>query len=167
MAWSGEGEYPTIADFAYTEELVITPVPGRPLAHWRSTTRRRRETGEPRHAESGFLRATTTPNLELVVAHGFGIVEAAAGSFNGGVLALRSGGLLGTASAKQVDEVERRYELDGETLRYSIAMAAVGVPLPAPPPARRAPTGLTTTCRPSPRFARRRAVTLGNATIDG
>ena len=125
---SGDGEYPTIADFAYTEELVITPVPGRPLAHWRSTTRDV-ATGEPRHAESGFLRATTAPNVELVVAHGFGIVEAAAGSFDGGVLALRSGGLLGTASAKQVDEVERRYELDGETLRYSIAMAAVGVPL--------------------------------------
>ncbi|MDQ3166315.1 MAG: FABP family protein [Actinomycetota bacterium] len=125
---AGEGEYPTIADFAYTEELVITPVHDRPLAHWRSTTRDV-ETGEPRHAESGFLRATTTPKLELVVAHGFGIVEAAAGSFDGGVLALRSSGLLGTASAKQVDEVERRYELDGETLRYAIAMSAVGIPL--------------------------------------
>ena len=124
---SGEGEYPTIADFAYTEELVITPVPNRPLAHWRSTTRDA-VTGEPRHAESGFLRATTQ-GLELVVAHSFGIVEAAAGSFDGGVLALRSSGLLGTASAKQLDEVERRYELDDETLRYTIAMAAVGVPL--------------------------------------
>ncbi|MBA3289111.1 MAG: FABP family protein [Acidimicrobiia bacterium] len=124
---AGEGEYPTIADFAYTEELVIAPVPDRPLAHWRSTTRDA-ATGEPRHAESGFLRATTH-GLELVVAHGFGIVEAAAGSFDGGVLALRSRGLLRTASAKQVDEVERRYELDGETLRYAIAMAAVGVPL--------------------------------------
>lgn len=123
----GEGEYPTIADFAYTEELVIAPVPDRPLAHWRSTTRDA-ATGEPRHAESGFLRATTH-GLELVVAHGVGIVEAAAGSFDGGVLALRSRGLLRTASAKQVDEVERRYELDGETLRYAIAMAAVGVPL--------------------------------------
>ena len=124
---AGEGEYPTIADFAYTEELVIMPVPDRPLAHWRSTTRDV-STGEPRHAESGFLRVTTQ-GLELVVAHGFGIVEAASGSFGDGVLALRSSGLLGTTSAKSVDEVERRYELDRDTLRYTIAMAAVGIPL--------------------------------------
>ena len=124
---AGEGEYPTIAGFAYTEELVITPVLDRPLAHWRSTTRDA-ATGEPRHAESGFLRATTQ-GVELVVAHGFGIVEASIGSFDGDLLALRSSGLLGTPSAKRVDAVERRYELDGETLRYAIAMAAVGVPL--------------------------------------
>ena len=124
---AGEGTYPTIADFIYTEELVITPVPGRPIAHWRSTTRDG-ATGEPRHAESGFLRSVAQ-GLELVVAHGFGVLEAAVGTFDGDVLALRSSGLLGAPSAKQVDEVERRYELDGETLRYTIAMAAVGVPL--------------------------------------
>jgi len=126
----GEGSYPTIAPFAYREELVITPVPGRPLAHWRSTTRDA-ATGEPRHAESGFLRASALdldpPGLELVVAHGFGIVEAAAGTFDGRVLAVHSTGLLGTASAKRVDDVERRYELDGDTMRYTVAMAAVGV----------------------------------------
>lgn len=124
---TGRGEYPTIADFAYTEELVIAPVPGRPLAHWRSVTRDA-VTDEPRHAESGFLRVTGE-GIEFVVAHGFGIVEVAAGSFDGASLALRSTGLLGTASAKQVDDVERRYELDAETIRYEIAMAAVGVPL--------------------------------------
>jgi hypothetical protein len=124
---AGAGEYPTINGFSYTEELVIAPVPDRPLAHWRSTTRDATN-GEPRHAESGFLRVTPA-GLELVVAHGFGIVEVAAGSFDGGVLALRTTGLLGTASAKQVDAVERRYELDGDTLRYTIAMAAVGIPL--------------------------------------
>jgi THAP4-like, heme-binding beta-barrel domain len=124
---AGAGEYPTIAGFRYTEELVIAPVPDRPLAHWRSTTRDA-TSGEPRHAESGFLRVTPT-GIELVVAHTFGIVEVAAGSFDGEVLSLRSTGLLGSASAKQVDEVERRYELDGDTLRYATAMAAVGVPL--------------------------------------
>ena len=124
---SGAGEYPTISPFSYTEELNIAPVPGRPLAHWRSTTRDA-ATGEPRHAESGFLRAVPD-GVELVVAHGFGIVETTSGSFDGGVLALSSDGLLGTASAKQVDQVERRYELDGDTIRYTIAMAAVGVVL--------------------------------------
>ena len=124
---TGHGEYPTIASFDYTEEFTITPVPGRPVAHWRSATRDA-ATGEPKHAESGFLR--TTPNgIELVVAHTFGIVEAAAGAFDGEVLTLRSTGLLGTGSAKRVDDVERRYEFDDDALRYTIAMSAVGLPL--------------------------------------
>ncbi len=123
----GAGEYPTISPFSYTEELLIAPVPDRPVAHWRTTTRDA-PTNQPRHAESGFLR--TTPNgIELVVAHSFGIVETASGTFEAGVLALRSGGLLGTASAKRVDEVHRHYEFDGDTLRYTIAMAAVGLPM--------------------------------------
>jgi hypothetical protein len=126
---TGQGEYPTIAGFAYAEELSITPVPGRPLAHWRSTTRDL-SNDEPRHAESGFLRATQAPGaVELVVAHGFGIVETAAGELDREHLVLVSTGLLGTASAKSVERVERRYTLDGDRLTYDIAMAAVGIPL--------------------------------------
>ena len=123
----GRGEYPTIADFAYNEEFTITPVPGRPVAFWRSATRDA-ATGEPKHGESGYLRST--PNgIELVIAHTFGIVEATAGTFDRDVLALSSTGLLGTASAKRVDQVDRRYEFDADALHYTIAMAAVGVPL--------------------------------------
>ncbi len=124
---SGEGEYPTIDDFSYTEEIVVLPVPDRPLAHWRSTTKDG-PTGDPRHAESGFLRSTPA-GVELVVAHGFGIVEAAAGTFEAGALDLESTGLLMTGTAKHVDGVERRYVVDGGTLTYTIAMAAVGVPM--------------------------------------
>jgi hypothetical protein len=124
---TGRGEYPTITGFDYAEELTITPVPGRPVAHWRSTTRDA-ASGEPRHAESGFLRATASA-VELVVAHSFGIVEATSGSFDGALLDVRSTGMLGTASAKQVDAVERRYQLDGDSLGYEIAMAAVGLPM--------------------------------------
>jgi len=122
---SGRGEYPTIADFAYTEELVVQPVPARPVAQWRSVTRDG-STGEPRHAESGFLRSTAD-GVELVVAHSFGIVETAVGSMDGTVLTLRSTGMMGTPSAKRVDETRRRYEFDGDAVRYEIAMAAVGV----------------------------------------
>lgn len=127
--WRGEGrgEYPTITGFSYSEELVVVPVPDRPLAHWRSTTRDA-ASGEPRHAESGFLRSVGD-TVELVAAHGFGIVEAACGTFDGAVLDLTSTGLLGTASAKQVDAVARRYELRGDDLSYTIAMGAVGLPL--------------------------------------
>jgi THAP4-like, heme-binding beta-barrel domain len=124
---SGAGEYPTIADFAYAEELVIVPVTDRPLAHWRSTTRDAAN-GEPRHAESGFLRAVTG-GVELVLAHGFGLVETAAGTLAADELVLDSHAVVGTASAKRVDAVSRRYELAGDTIRYTLAMAAVGQPL--------------------------------------
>ena len=144
---AGDGEYPTIAAFAYFEELVVAPVLGRPLAHWRSTTREA-ATGQARHAESGFLRATPS-GVELVVAHGFGVVEAAAGTFDGAALRLHTTGLIATASAKQVEQIERYYQLDGDVLRYTIAMAAVGVELTHHLPRRIAP--LTTTARRSPR----------------
>jgi hypothetical protein len=123
----GHGSYPTIDDFEYTEEIVILPVPDRPVAHWRSTTRDV-ASGEPRHAESGFLRSVDG-GVELVLAHGFGVVEAAAGSLDGADLAVVATAVVGTASAKRVDAVERRYAFDGDVLRYEIAMAAVGVPM--------------------------------------
>lgn len=123
----GEGSYPTIAPFAYREELVVEATPGRPIAQWRSRTRDA-ETGEPRHAELGFLRSIGD-DVELAVAHGFGIVETAVGRWRGTSLVLTSEGLLGTPSAKEVAEVERRYDLDGDVLRYTVSMAAVGVPL--------------------------------------
>ena len=123
----GRGEYPTIADFEYTEEFTIAPVPGRPVAFWRSATRDS-TTGEPKHGESGYLRSTPQ-GIELVIAHTFGVVKATAGTFEGGVLGLRSTAVVGTASAKQIDHVERRYEFDGNGLQYTIAMAAVGVSL--------------------------------------
>ncbi len=123
----GQGSYPTIDDFAYTEELILEPVPGRPVAHWRSRTREA-ESGEPRHAESGFLRSTDA-GVELVIAHSFGIVETGLGTFDGAALVLASGSLQGTPSAKQIDRVERRYELADDALDYRIAMAAVGVDL--------------------------------------
>ncbi len=125
---SGAGSYPTIDDFGYVEELVIAPVPGRPVAHWRSRTTDA-ATGEPRHAESGFLRLVDG-RWEMVVAHSFGITEIAAGeATDAGRLELDSSELHGTPGAKSVDAVRRRYRWDGDLLRYQISMAAVGVPM--------------------------------------
>src|SRR3546814_13970958 len=66
--------------------------------------------GEPRHAESGFLRSTPD-GVELVVAHSFGIVETATGTALDGVLDLHSHGLQGTPSAKRVRSEEHTSEL--------------------------------------------------------
>lgn len=123
----GAGSYPTIADFDYTEELLIDPVPGRSLAYWRSRSADGR-TGEPRHAESGFLRITAE-GVELVVAHSFGLVEIATGSAAELELAMVSSVVWPSATAKSVDRVERVYRLAGDRLEYRLSMAAVGIPL--------------------------------------
>jgi hypothetical protein len=123
----GEGSYPTISPFSYLEELVVEPVPGRPVLHWRSRTRDA-PTGEPRHAESGFLRPQAD-GVELVVAHSFGVVETTLGTFDGSLLALTSVVVTGTPSAKRIDRIDRRVTVDGDELRYDVAMAAVGVDL--------------------------------------
>jgi hypothetical protein len=122
----GEGEYPTIESFGYTEELVVGPVPGRPVLTW--TSRTRDLEGNPRHAESGFLRPTAE-GVEMVVAHSFGIVEIGLGMVAGDRLELDSSSLIGTPSAKEVTAVRRRYAVVGDELTYEIAMAAVGVAL--------------------------------------
>jgi hypothetical protein len=120
---SGSGSYPTITEFEYTEELVIEPVPGRPVAHWRSRTADGR-TREPRHAESGFLRITQS-GAELVLAHNFGIVEVSVGSVTDGTLEVSSSSVV----SKVVDRVVRVYRFDGDHLEYDMSMAAVGMPL--------------------------------------
>ena len=126
--WRGEGDgsYPTIESFHYTEELVLAQVPGRPVVAWSS--RARDTAGQPRHAESGFLRFVED-GVELVLAHNFGTVEVAVGRLGAGRLDLDTHAMNRAPSAKVIDLIQRRYTLDGDTLGYEIAMAAVGVPL--------------------------------------
>jgi hypothetical protein len=123
----GTGSYPTIPDFDYTEELVVEPIPGRPVAHWRARSADGR-TGEPRHAESGFLRLAGD-GAELVVAHSFGIVEIATGPAVEPEFRLTSTVVWPSATAKSVDRVERTYRLVEDRLSYQLSMAAVGVAL--------------------------------------
>ncbi|WP_203568724.1 FABP family protein [Aestuariimicrobium ganziense] len=121
----GDGEYPTIDDFAWTEELVIAPVPGRPLALWTSRTRDE-VSGDPRHSETGYLRRTPS-GVQLVLAHAFGATEIAEGSGDEHRIDLVAGPLPSVPGGKPIDGVERHYEREGDQIRYTLAMAAVGV----------------------------------------
>ena len=127
--WRGEGggDYPTIAAFTYTEEIVIGAVPGKPRFSYVSRTRG--ADGEPLHSESGFLRLGPDDRVELVLAHGFGAVEVAEGEMSNGRLELLSTAFARTSTAKVIEATSRSYRLDGDTLTYDIAMAAVGQPL--------------------------------------
>ena len=128
--WSGTGagSYPTIEPFRYREEIVFGHV-GKPFLAYRQATIRL-DTGLPAHAEAGYLRGVGDGRLELVLAHPTGVAELSEGEVTVEAgrleLRLRSVAVARTASAKEVTRVDRTITVDGDVLRYELAMAAVG-----------------------------------------
>ena len=128
--WSGTGagSYPTIEPFRYREEIVFGHV-GKPFLAYRQATIRL-DTGLPAHAEAGYLRGVGGGRLELVLAHPTGVAELSEGEVTVEAgrleLRLRSVSVARTASAKEVTRVDRTITVDGDVLRYELAMAAVG-----------------------------------------
>ena len=129
-AGRGSGDYPTIDDFDYLEEVTFGHV-GKPFLSY--TQRTRSEDGAPMHAESGYLRVPTAGHAELVVAQPSGITEVDEGTVrvDGSVLIIelnsRSVGL--TSTAKEVLSVARSIRVDGDELTYTLSMAAMAQPL--------------------------------------
>ena len=129
-AGRGTGDYPTIDDFGYLEEVTFGHV-GKPFLSY--TQRTRSADGAPMHAESGYLRVPTAGHAELVVAQPSGITEVDEGTVrvDGSVLIIelnsRSVGL--TSTAKEVLSVARSISVDGDELTYTLSMAAMAQPL--------------------------------------
>ncbi len=132
--WSGagRGEYPTIDSFEYHESISLSHV-GKPLL---ADTQRTRSSGEPPlplHAEAGYWRFPSAGRVELVLAHPTGVVEVEEGTFDtsDGVvrIELATTTVARTATAKSVTALTRHITVDGDVLRYELAMAAVGLPL--------------------------------------
>ncbi len=128
--WSGRGhgEYPTIDDFDYHEEITIAQLPGKPVLTYHQRTRRV-GTDEPLHSEFGYFRWAGAGRAELVLAQPTGIAEVHAGSIDGTHLHLRALAVGRTPTAVDVEDVERHIEVDGDTMAYRLSMAAVGHPL--------------------------------------
>jgi hypothetical protein len=105
---------------------------GKPFLAYRQATVRL-DTGQPAHAEAGYVRSVGGGRVELVLAHPTGIAEVAEGTFEAGPAAglrvwLSSIAVTGTPTAKDVASVERTIVVAGDVLRYDLAMAAVGEP---------------------------------------
>lgn len=127
---NGTGAYPTIAPFAYTEEVTIGHT-GKPFLAY--TQRTRSEDGQPLHVESGYLRMPSAHRVELILAHPIGITEIDEGTFSeqdGRLLIDVHSTTIGlTASAKDVMALRRSITVSGDELHYTVLMAAVGHPL--------------------------------------
>lgn len=127
---TGRGEYPTIESFEFGEEAVFEHF-GKPSLRYMQRTWRV-PGKEPLHTENGFLRARPGgTELELVVAMQSGVVELHEGTVVDGHIELATTLVARTASAKAVTEVRRVLDVDGDTLRYQLDMAAVEQPLAA------------------------------------
>lgn len=127
----GDGEYPTISPFGYAETVTFGHG-GKPFLAYAQRTRAT-DDGRALHVETGYWRVPAPGRLELVVAHPTGVVEIEEGTFEAdgtGVLRieLRSTAVACSSTAKDVSVLERSFELDGDVLRYTLRMAAVGVP---------------------------------------
>ena len=125
--WRGEGhgEYPTIDSFDYADEWEFTEN-GKPFV--RFVERTWDAAGEPKHGEVGYLRCPTPGVVEIVAALPTGQAECGTGSVDvtEGLVIATDATVQNTESAKQVDRIVRRFEVDGDTLAYGMEMAAVG-----------------------------------------
>lgn len=115
----------------YSETVEFTAPPGKPfLAYTQRTTG---SAGGALHTETGYLRAISPDEVELVVAQPTGVTELLSGpvvaTANGARAELRSLGVGLTPSAKEVLATTRTLWWDDEELGYEVAMAAVGHPL--------------------------------------
>ena len=126
--WAGDGHgaYPTVENFAYSEETSFT-YPGKPVLAYTQRTRVP-PGGAPSHAEVGYLRPAPV-GAELVLVNPGGIVEVSQGTVRGTRLELATLQVVTTPTAKSVTEVRRVYERRGDVLSCRVDMAAVGQPL--------------------------------------
>jgi hypothetical protein len=124
--WTGEGEgwYPTVNDFAYREETTWAHG-GKPLLTYTQLTWAL-DDGRSMHGERGFLRVAAG-QLEFLVAHANGIVEIETGPIDP-VLDLHSVSVVRAPAAKDTSAVSRRIWLDGDVMRYTLDMTAMGQP---------------------------------------
>jgi hypothetical protein len=129
----GVGGYPGVEDFQFGQALVIEHDERPILFHDSRTWLIDSATGEPGRplaAERGFWRLPDPQaEVELVLAHGSGVVEIWLGRVTGQSVELATDVVARTASATEVTGGHRLYGLVDGDLLWSYDMAAEGQPL--------------------------------------
>src|SRR5215510_11265717 len=135
--WKGEGRgrFPTIESFNYFEECVFSSNDSEPIIHFEQKTWVKSTdatNGRPLHWESGFIRAIEDGSVEISNAQNGGRVEVLRGTIDEaayleGIVLLKLESVLFGNDPRLV-QTTRRYELDKDTLIYSIEMATNRTP---------------------------------------
>lgn len=120
---SGRGEYPTIEDFTYTEEVVFGTIPGKPFLTYQQKTKG--ADGAPLHTESGYVRPVGNVSAELVIAQPTGVTEIHTGEVDGSSVEFTALTVGLSPTAKSVRAVRRALRVEDDVLSYQLDMAAV------------------------------------------
>jgi hypothetical protein len=132
-AGAGLGQYPTIEDFRFGQEITFSYVPGKTFLDYESRSWRIDEDGnkvEPLAREHGYWRPQPDgKTLEVVLAHPTGIVEIWHGELDGGKIELATDAVARTATAKEYSGGHRLYGLVRGDLYWTFDMTAMGKPL--------------------------------------
>ena len=132
-AGNGHGEYPTIDDFQFGQEVLFQQ-DGRPFIHFMSRSwivdaqgNHVREAAQ----ETGFIRPQEDRTLEVVMAHNTGYVEIWHGELHEEQprFEIVSDTVARTATAKEYAGGKRLYGYVNGDLLYAFDMAAMGQPL--------------------------------------
>ncbi|HVA61809.1 MAG TPA: FABP family protein [Mycobacteriales bacterium] len=121
---TGEGSYPTIPDFAFTQEITFVCY-GKPVLAYTSRTWAS-DDGRPLAHESGYWRPAGDGTLEVMLAHPTGVVEVFYGEVTGQRVEIATDAVVRTRTAKEVTAEHRLYGLVGAELMYVEELAAVG-----------------------------------------
>ncbi|MEV7416149.1 FABP family protein [Streptomyces sp. NPDC089919] len=131
----GRGEYPTLDRPFHYEQEVTFGHDGRPFLHYEARSWLvDPDSGAPLRPsgrETGWWRVAPSGDMETVLAHPTGIVEASTGRVTAGadgpVVDLESFVTACTPVAKEVEGIRRHYALEAGELVFTQEMAAVGV----------------------------------------
>ena len=137
----GTGQYPTIEDFRFGQEVAFA-TDGRPFLAYRSRSWLLDDEGNrvrPLAAESGYWRPKEDNRVEVTLAHPTGFAEIWYGTLEvtglenatvtGARVDLRTDVVARTETAKEYTQGHRLYGLVDSRLLWTFDMAAVGVPL--------------------------------------
>lgn len=137
----GLGQYPTIEDFQFTQQVTFA-TDGRPFLSYHSRSWLIDADGNlirPSASEVGYLRPLPDNQVEWLMQHPTGIAEIWIGQvtvtsidnarITGARLEMVTDGIMRTATAKPVNAGQRLYGLVEGSLLWTYDMAAMGEPM--------------------------------------